>query len=249
MPSPVSRRYRLGDRARLGNPACASSLESEPIIGKRSRILRETAVRRLLACAGSANARRRRLLQSPRSSSLARARSQAAEMLSNPALLRWFPNGDEAEARHRRRTPVSLGHRRPVAGLDPDASSWAIAAVRAGDCWLLLRGSPPTSCAPASACWRPDVTGAEQARVRSAASVAFPAERHCAARRSRARSDVDAQTSAAPGGCSSLARARRPLVVVQNAMGRLLAAGSCQQAAAVARAGEGAARRRCAGAV
>ena len=35
------------------------------------------------------------------------------------------PVGDEAEARHRRRTPVSLGHRRPAAGLDPDASSWA----------------------------------------------------------------------------------------------------------------------------
>ena len=80
VPSPVSRRYRLGDRARLGNPACASSLESEPIIGKRSLILRETAVRRLLARAGSANARRRRLLQSPRSGSLARARSQAAEI-------------------------------------------------------------------------------------------------------------------------------------------------------------------------
>jgi hypothetical protein len=39
-------------------------------------------------------------------------------------------SGDEAEARHRRRTPVRLGHRRPVAGLDPDASSWAIGAAR-----------------------------------------------------------------------------------------------------------------------
>ena len=44
-------------------------------------------------------------------------------------LLAEFSAGDEAEARHRRRTPVSLGHRRPVAGLDPDASSWAKATA------------------------------------------------------------------------------------------------------------------------
>ena len=73
-------RSRLGDCERLGNAACASSAEPEPIIGKRSRILRETAVRRLLARAGSANARRRRLLQSPRSGNLARAGSHAAEI-------------------------------------------------------------------------------------------------------------------------------------------------------------------------
>ena len=72
-------RSRLGDSERLGNAACASSAEPEPIIGKRSRILRETASG-LLARAGSANARRRRLLQSPRSGSLARAGSQAAEI-------------------------------------------------------------------------------------------------------------------------------------------------------------------------
>jgi hypothetical protein len=77
-------RSRLGDCERLGNAACASSAEPEPIIGKRSRILRETAVRRLLARAGSANARSRRLLQSPRSGSFAAPAHR---------LLRWLKSG------------------------------------------------------------------------------------------------------------------------------------------------------------
>jgi hypothetical protein len=41
--------------------------------------------------------------------------------------------GDEPEASRRRRTSVNLGHRRSAAGVDPDASSWAIAIASLTD--------------------------------------------------------------------------------------------------------------------
>jgi hypothetical protein len=80
VPWRLLRRPALGDCELVGKAGCASSLESESIFGKRSRMSEGLPLRCLLARAGSANARRRRLLQSPRSGSLVRAGSQAAEI-------------------------------------------------------------------------------------------------------------------------------------------------------------------------
>ena len=84
----------------------------------------------------------------------------AAAPLAKRQLERDCPVGDKAEARHRRRTPVSLGHRRPVAGLDPDASSWAKASavtlgviVSCAQFGSIVSERSAIARSPASACW------------------------------------------------------------------------------------------------
>jgi hypothetical protein len=90
-------------------------------------------------------------------------------------------SGDEAEAGHRRGTPVSLGHRRPPPGVDPDASFGDSAGQRPGECegepserFLGDRSSRMRSMLAASACPGSSPSGAseEQTSARALASAA-----------------------------------------------------------------------------